>query len=116
MIVYVVIGVQGPTRMDKNGHVSIQGAALWRFGGTDQNSMVPTNLGKIWKNYILLILFFFVLRFGRIWGVLNGPPPIPIPGVNVKVPFWGKQNMEKMFFIDFLYDLYVKIEKMKKMY
>ena len=40
------------------------------------------------------------------------PPPHPIPGVNVKVPFRGK-NMEKMFLYDF-YD-FMKIENGTKM-
>ena len=30
-------------------------------------------------------------------------PPIPIPGVNVKVPFWGKTYEKNMFFRLFFY-------------
>ena len=37
-------------------------------------------------------MFWELLRFWGIWGVLNGPPTPPtIPGVNVKVPFQGKE-------------------------
>ena len=48
---------------------------------------------------------FVRIMFWDVWGfwVLNGPStPTPIPGVNVKVPFWGK-NMESnicLFFCD----------------
>ena len=48
-----------------------------------------------------------LLRFLWIWGVLNGPPTHPIPGVNVKVPFQGKQIWISFCFFDF----YEKIGK-----
>ena len=40
------------------------------------------------------------------FGVLSGPPPppaTPIPGVNVKVPFQGKTNIEENLFLWFLW-------------
>ena len=40
---------------------------------------------------------FFIEMLG-IWGI---SPPLPIPGVNVKVPFWGKNmktEVESCFF------------------
>ena len=52
------------------------------------NVKVPFRRKNMGKN---ILMFLNLLRFGGIWGVLNGPSPThhptPIPGVNVKVPF-----------------------------
>ena len=42
---------------------------------------------------------YFVRLLG-ICGILNGPtPPTPIPGVNIKVPFQGKQIWKHIVFL-----------------
>ena len=64
--------------------------------------------------------FSYEFSFLRIWGDLGGPKwsppphPIPIPGVNVKVPFRGK-NIEKNTLLLIFYHFYEKkIEKCNK--
>ena len=53
-----------------------------------------------------LFPYDFFLWFWRVW-VLNVPPhsPTPIPGVNVKVFFWGKNIWKQLFFNDFVWIL-----------
>ena len=42
-----MIGLEGSTRMDKNGQVSLHREALGGFKGTNQNFVVPTNIVHI---------------------------------------------------------------------
>ena len=63
---------------------------------------------EVWTVFVRTIS----LRFWGIWGVLNGPPtPTPIPGVNIKVPFRGGENMESKINV-FLVTFEKRIETM----
>ena len=52
---------------------------------------------EVWTIFVRTLF----LSFFGIYGILNGPPT-PIPGVNVKVPFWGKIWGKQMYFYLFL--------------
>ena len=58
-----------------------------------------TNVPEVWTIFVRTIF----LRLFGIFGVLNGPPPtpIPIPGVNVKLPFRGKEIRKIIVFLRF---------------
>ena len=54
---------------------------------------------EVWTIFVRTVCLWFVCNLLGLL-VLNGPPPhasIPIPGVNVKVPFQGGKNMETYF-------------------
>ena len=69
----------------------------------------------IFENIFSETCFLFSVEIVGIVGP-NGPPPTPphththttpIPGVNVKVPFWGKK-WKQMFLLLIFYGFYVK--------
>ena len=70
--------------------------------------MFLKNVPEVWTIVVRTVFDRSFVIF-LILGILTGPPThphTPIPGVNVKVPFRGKQICKNMFFLLISYDLY----------
>ena len=69
--------------------------------------LVWKDVPEVWTIFVRTIF----LRFGGIFGVLNGPPPPPSPASMSKFPSGGNKYGNKCFFDDLLWFLLKQLKK-----